>query len=203
MRSRTPVTLFPFLSVLISTMGVLAFLAVTFLLFTRQEQIPPQAEKPVEVKWIGAPGHVLPLLVECLSDGVRVHFGDGEAPLFFSRQALEEEVKIVKAIAKQGQSRPAVARDRYRFWLFMKDALRQERGLDNSFTMAMNRLELYNLSREGRRQFKQKYPILLVYAKGIGSYELAAYLVDTTTRLHTGLEPMLKGWRLPYADLSS
>lgn len=35
MRNRTPISIFPFLSVLLSTLGVLSFLAVTFLMFTR------------------------------------------------------------------------------------------------------------------------------------------------------------------------
>jgi hypothetical protein len=34
-------------------------------------------------------------------------------------------------------------------------------------------------------------------------YDLASYLVETTTRLPMGLEPMLKGWELPYRKHAS
>jgi len=54
MRSRTPISLFPFLSVLISTMGVLSFIAVTFLLFSSPAKVNLSEPEPVEVRW-GSP----------------------------------------------------------------------------------------------------------------------------------------------------
>ena len=64
------VTLFPFLSVLLSTMGVLAFLSMSFLLV-----IPENADDPVKLRnfqfeWVGAPGYVNPIFIRCFKDRV-------------------------------------------------------------------------------------------------------------------------------------
>ena len=64
------VTLFPFLSVLLSTMGVLAFLSISFLLV-----IPGNADdlpKPrnFQFEWVGAPGYVSPIFIRCFKDRV-------------------------------------------------------------------------------------------------------------------------------------
>ncbi|MCZ6556461.1 MAG: hypothetical protein O7A69_01640 [SAR324 cluster bacterium] len=203
MRSRTPVTLFPFLSVLVSTMGVLSFLAVTFLMLIRQEQVPQQPTKPVEVQWVGAPEHVRPLLVECREDGVVFHARLDGVSHFFPLSALEDEVKIVKNLEGQGVEGLGATPDSYRFWLFMKNAIQRDERLVDSLTGEFNNLELYNLSGEGRRNITQKYPILLIFPKGIKSYQMASYLVETTTRLSVGLEPMLEGWSLPYRKHAS
>ncbi len=203
MRRRTPVTLFPFLSVLISTMGVLSFLAVTFLLFVSQEQTPAQPKTEVKVSWVGAPPHVRPLLVECRSDGARIQFSTGREPQFFSLRALEEEVKIVKRLEQRGIDQLGARYDRTQLWLYMKNAVPKEKGLQGSYTLSMHRLELYNLSGEGRRRFEQRFPILLVYSNGVDAFELVSYLVETTTRLNIGLEPMLEGWALPYQEQAS
>lgn len=200
MRRGTPVTLFPFLSVLISTMGVLSFLAVTFLLFARQEHTPAASETPIEISWVGAPAHVRPLLVECRPEGLLLHLGGGSRPIFFSPEALDKEVAIIKEMELKAIGRLGPTRERYRFWLHMKSAIRDEPRLLDSFTMALNRVELKNLSGEGRRRFVQRYPILLIHADGLSIYDKASYLVETTTRMNVGLEPMLKGWRLPYRE---
>lgn len=202
MRTRIQVTLFPFLSVLVSTMGVLSFLAVTFLLFVRQDQPPPDAAKQVEVQWVGAPAHVSPLLVECRKESVVFHLAPGRS-LRFSREELAAEVEIVKGIERKSIARLGAAPDSYRRWLFMKDAIQNDPRLAKSFTGEVHRLELYNLSGEGRRTFKQQYPILLVFPDGIPTYQLVSFLVETTTRLSVGLEPMLKGWSLPYQEHAS
>ena len=64
------VTLFPFLSVLLSAMGVLAFLSISFLLV-----IPENADdtaKPInfQFEWVGAPGYVSPIFIRCFKDRV-------------------------------------------------------------------------------------------------------------------------------------
>jgi hypothetical protein len=64
-------------------------------------------------------------------------------------------------------------------------------------------VEIDNLSGQSQRKQVERYPILLVYPDGIATYDLAAYLVETTTRLSVGLEPMLKGWQLPYGKEAS
>lgn len=203
MGGRSPVTLFPFLSVLISTMGVLSFIAVTFLMFVRQEQAPPEPVKPVEVSWVGAPEHVRPLLIECRNDGAVFHTRTGGVAYFFPLRALEEEVALVKQLRRQGLSQLGVTPDSYRFWLYMKEAIRRDERLADSLTTEINELELLNLSGERRRKGIQKYPILLVFPDGVKAYQLVSFLVETTTRLSVGLEPMLEDWRLPYEDQAS
>lgn len=203
MRGRPTVTLFPFLSVLVSTMGVLSFLAVTFLLFVRQEPTPPVEARPVKVSWIGAPEHVRPLLLECRADRLVFHRGGGGARQSFTLEVLEGEVKIVKEMEDRGISALGGSPDPYRLWVYMKNAIQEESRLDGSFTKAVHALELYNLSGEGRRRFVQFYPILLVYPEGVRTYELASYLVETATRLSVGLEPLLEGWELPYREYTS
>ncbi len=203
MRGRNPVTLFPFLSVLVSTMGVLSFLAVTFLLFVRQEQAPPIETRPVEVSWVGAPEHVRPLLVECRADRLIFHPRNRGAAKIFTLSSLEREVEIVKEIERRGLARLGASPDPYRLWLFMKSAIQAETRLAGSFTRAVHEQELYNLSGEGRRRFIQFYPILLVYPEGVRTYEVGTFLVETTTRLAVGLEPFLNGWELPYREHTS
>ena len=63
------VTLFPFLSVLLSTMGVLAFLSISFLLIT-PELTEFQDRKQIEFQWVGAPGYVSPIFIRCFKDRV-------------------------------------------------------------------------------------------------------------------------------------
>ena len=202
MRARTQVTLFPFLSVLISTMGVLSFLAVTFLLFAQQSQQEEPKKREVEVSWVGAPPHVRPILVEIHGHVVRVHGPTWKEPQVFSVQQLKEEVKIVKELRNRGLSQMGILFDRYRLWLFMKSAIPKDDRLRGSFTLAMHALELYNLSGAGRKNIEQRYPILLVYAGGVSIYELASFLLDTTTQMNVGLEPMLENWALPYTKSS-
>ena len=78
-----------------------------------------------------------------------------------------------------------------------------ENRLNNSFTRLAYDIEQENTAGESRRLLVERYPILLIYPDGLESYELASYLLETTTRLSTGLEPMLKGWDFPYSGLRS
>src|SRR5574341_2272350 len=106
MRQRAAISLFPFLSVLICTMGVLSFLAVMFLLSSSSAGGGvPAPEQPVEVGWIGAPPHVRPLLVECRRDGALLHGGGEEPPRFFGRQALARESAAVRALRDRKSTR--------------------------------------------------------------------------------------------------
>ena len=63
------VTLFPFLSVLLSTMGVLAFLSISFLIIT-PELTEFQDRKQIEFQWVGAPGYVEPIFIRCFEDRI-------------------------------------------------------------------------------------------------------------------------------------
>ena len=62
------VPLFPFLSVLLSTMGVLAFLSISFLIISRFTPDEIIEKRQVEFEWIGAPEYVEPIYIKCLGD---------------------------------------------------------------------------------------------------------------------------------------
>ena len=201
MKNRTPISLFPFLSVLLSTMGVLSFLAVTLVLFSGSDTPLARPKQPVEVRWVGAPPHVRPLLVECRRGSVLIHDGPGGAR--FDRPALEREVAIVKELlaAASGELGPTPSETQR--WFYFKTTLPQDPRLAASFTLWMHDLEIDNLTGKNRARLVERYPILLIYPDGVDTYDLASYLLEMTTRLAIGLEPMLPGWELPYQNLGS
>jgi len=72
--SQSPrVTLFPFLSVLLSTMGILAFLSISFLLVVPQDADSPSTPKRIQFEWVGAPGYVKPIFIRCYADRVEYY----------------------------------------------------------------------------------------------------------------------------------
>lgn len=198
MSNRPAISLFPFLSVLICTMGVLSLLAVAFLLMTSSSRtLPAPPEQPVQVRWVGAPDHVRPLLVECRGEGAVVHGAAGAPARLFSTPALEREAAVVRELQQRGLEGMGLGRQT--LWFFFKSTLEQERRLQDSFTLAMHRVEISNLTGENRRRREERYPIFLVYPDGIDTFDRVSYLVETTTRLATGVEPMLPGWKVPRA----
>ncbi|HKI97760.1 MAG TPA: hypothetical protein VKB51_04725 [bacterium] len=203
MRNRTPISIFPFLSVLLSTLGVLSFLAVTFVMFTRTSAKAPRPEQPVEVQWVGAPPHVRPILVECRQDAVVVHSGPGGKTRRFDLASLQREQDLVRGMVQEAYGELGPVPSRTQLWFYMKSAIQNERRLVGSFTRAMHDVEIDDLSGQSKREQVERYPILLVYPDGITTYDVASYLVETTTRLSVGLEPMLKGWKLPYQKEAS
>jgi len=58
------VSLFPFLSVLICVMGILAFMSITFLLISYNEQ-PSPTQQTITFQWVGAPAYVKPIFIRC------------------------------------------------------------------------------------------------------------------------------------------
>jgi len=67
------VTLFPFLSVLLSTMGVLAFLSISFLLVVPQDADSLSTPKRIKFEWVGAPGYVKPIFIRCYTDRIEYY----------------------------------------------------------------------------------------------------------------------------------
>ena len=67
------VTLFPFLSVLLSTMGVLAFLSISFLLVVPQDANSLSTPKRIKFEWVGAPGYVKPIFIRCYADRIEYY----------------------------------------------------------------------------------------------------------------------------------
>jgi len=199
MRRNATISLFPFLSVLVCTMGVLSFLSVMFMLATNTTAgRAPEPQKPVEVGWIGAPPHVRPILIECQRDGVMIHGVGAQASRFIGRPALSREAAIVRRLREDGLSRMGILPGDAGLWIYFKTILDQERRLEGSLTQALHRVEMNNLTGEGRKKREEHYPILLVYPDGVDTYDEVSFLVETTTRLATGVEPMLKGWSLPH-----
>ena len=64
------VTLFPFISVLLSTMGVLAFLSISFLIVVPENVDDPSKQRNFQFEWVGAPGYVSPLFIRCFKDRI-------------------------------------------------------------------------------------------------------------------------------------
>ena len=69
-KSVPKVTLFPFLSVLLSTMGVLAFLSISFLLVIPENADDLSKPRIFQFEWVGAPGYVSPIFFRCFKDRV-------------------------------------------------------------------------------------------------------------------------------------
>ena len=67
---KTTVTLFPFLSVLLCTMGILAFLSISFLLVAHDQNVPMSPSKKVTFEWIGAPASVKPIFFRCYKNRI-------------------------------------------------------------------------------------------------------------------------------------
>ncbi|MEC9460255.1 MAG: hypothetical protein VYD14_03490 [SAR324 cluster bacterium] len=67
------VTLFPFLSVLLSTMGVLAFLSISFLLVVPLDADSLSTPKRIKFEWVGAPGYVKPIFIRCYADRIEYY----------------------------------------------------------------------------------------------------------------------------------
>ena len=78
------VTLFPFLSVLLCTMGILAFLSISFLLVVPNENIIPLKPKKIKFEWIGAPSFVKPIFFRCYGNRIEYYdfFEDKNHTLF-------------------------------------------------------------------------------------------------------------------------
>ena len=67
------ITLFPFLSVLLSTMGILAFLSISFLLVVPESADSRKESKRVQFEWVGAPGYVKPIFIRCYADRIEYY----------------------------------------------------------------------------------------------------------------------------------
>ena len=94
------VSLFPFLSVLLSTMGVLAFLAISFVV-TTQEDVQPPRPQPIEFQWVGAPGYVNPIFIRCYAD--RIEYYD----LFRNRERV---VRLGRLMLQINRKNPELLR---------------------------------------------------------------------------------------------
>lgn len=86
-RHTAQVSLFPFLSVLICAMGVLGFMAISFLLVS-QAQVPEMNRQAVEFQWVGAPNYVKPVYIRCRKDHLVYYDIFRDADLRVSMQSV-------------------------------------------------------------------------------------------------------------------
>ncbi|MBF0279532.1 MAG: hypothetical protein HQM13_17165 [SAR324 cluster bacterium] len=93
-RQQAAVSLFPFLSVLLCIMGVLAFMSVSFLLMN-QPQLPASEPEIVEFEWVGAPAFVKPVFIRCLKDQIVYYdlFQSKDRSLSFRELIMEIQAK--------------------------------------------------------------------------------------------------------------
>jgi hypothetical protein len=198
-KRRVTITIFPFLSVLLCTMGILSFLAVTFLLMSRAEPVPAGAPaKPVEVRWSGAPEYVRALRVECLAGEARLHLPGSERTPTFEKKRLRGEAKRLRELELRTLEQLGPTVERGSLQRHLKNVIRDDRAWSGSLTRAFDQVEQDNWKGRRANEAAQYHPVLLIFPEGIETCELVSYLLETSTRLAVGLEPMLKGWELPY-----
>jgi hypothetical protein len=202
MRLRPTISLFPFLSILVGAMGVVAFMAMTltFVGAGSADEAGKQREAPVRAAWEGAPSYVRTALIECRADGITFFEGTSAPPRFFSLDRLTRETAIVNDLRARGTAQAGGELTREQEWLFFKAVIDRDVRLKDSFTFALNQLELHNLKPDARAKREERYPILLVAADGLDSYDLAEGLLDLTSRLTVGAEPLLPGWRVQLGE---
>jgi len=195
MLSRSALFFFPLLSILVGTIGVVAFVAGTLAVLGGGGG---RAERGVSVRveWEGAPPYARPVLLECRPDGVMMHEGDERPPRFFSLERLARESAVVRDLHDRGTARAGGVLTQDQEWLFFKAVIERDPRLKDSLTLALHRIEMANLKREGRARRDEQYPILLVAADGLDNYDLATFLMESTSRLPVWVEPMLAGWRV-------
>ena len=89
------VILFPFLSVLLSTMGILAFLSISFLLVVPEDAGSPMKPKRLQFEWVGAPGYVKPIFIRCYADRIEYYnlFENREKILYLDQLIYELQGK--------------------------------------------------------------------------------------------------------------
>ena len=93
-RSALPLTsLFPFLSVLLCIMGVLAFIAVSLLLLN-QSNLPEIETQVVEFQWVGAPANVKPVFIRCFQEEIIFYDLFHGNDHYVSFQALLAEIRL-------------------------------------------------------------------------------------------------------------
>ena len=199
---QTGFSLFPFLSVQLGTMGVLSFLAIVLALLQTPGALPAKVE--TEVQLVGAPPYVRPLLIECRKNGLWLHTKQGIPNRQFSLADLEREFTILNNLTEEVLKTLSLNAPREQVWLALKRLIPQHPSLKDSFITWLHEIEISNLKGESHSLRIQKYPILLVRTDGLDSYELATQLIEQSSRLAIGIEPLPTGWKIqPYPNLPS
>ena len=97
----TKLTLFPFISVLICTMGILAFISITFLLIFPQNLVSTSKSKQIKLEWLGAPANVKPIFFRCYKKRIEYYnfFENSYKTLFLDellKQIEGNDPKVLK-----------------------------------------------------------------------------------------------------------
>lgn len=200
MMTRSPLTLFPMLSIMVAAAGTLAFIAMTLALLQGRQEHEALTGIPVRVAFVGAPSRVAAVSAECRAEGVTLHVPN--APVrFFPLDRLRREAAVVRDLHERSVNQTGGALTRDQEWLFFKAVIERDMRLKGTLTLALHGVEMANLKREPRDARMKYLPVLLVSAEGLPSYELVSYLLDTTSRLPVETEPMLPGWTVQAALL--
>ncbi len=69
MKNNTPISLFPFVSVLLCMIGALALITVAMPI-SEQAQEEPEQQQNLEFQWIGAPEYARPFLIRCFENSI-------------------------------------------------------------------------------------------------------------------------------------
>jgi hypothetical protein len=193
-------TLFPLLSIMVAAMGTLAFLAIALGIVQGHTDLQRETSVRVRLELDGAPPRAQAFPVECRSDGVTLHAA-GIPSRFFPVERLRKEVAIVRDLHDRsaGQAGGTLTRDQE--WLFFKAVIERDARLKGSLTLALHLIEMANLKGDARNpQKREYYPILMVFADGVVTYDLVSFLLEATSRLPAQAEPMLPGWGMQSAQ---
>jgi hypothetical protein len=193
MSPRSTLTLFPLLSVMVSAMGTLAFLAIVLAMVQGHAERVRAGEVPVQIALEGAPPKGVPVPLECRLDGITFR-QEGRPARFFPTDRLRREVAIVRDLHDRGAGQAGAALSRDQEWLFFKAVIERDVRLKDSLTLALHLIEISNLKGDAKQRTAEHYPVLLVYPDGVATYDLASYLMAATTRLPVEAEPMQSNW---------
>jgi len=160
------VELFPFLTILLSTMGVLAFISLSLLFSAPEGTEKLKSERnskksdengsdsiTVKFELIGKPDFIHPHYILCLKDKILIHDSGIEIPF----------------------------NENYGYFLFYD---------------YLNSLESLNQSFHEKYKDNDEYVIFGVYPTGIETYFRCRQILQMFTNLNFGTQPILPNWKL-------
>jgi hypothetical protein len=132
--------------------------------------------------------------VECRLDGITFYEGREAPPRFFSMERLNRELAVVHNLQERGTAQAGGTLTRDQEWLFFKAVIERDQRLRDTLTLALHLVEIGNLKGEGKPKREERYPIILVSADALNTYGVVTELMDITSRMPVGVEPLLPGW---------
>jgi hypothetical protein len=200
MKLRSPLTLFPMLSIMVAAAGTLAFIAMTLALLQGRQEHEALTGIPVRVAFVGAPSKAAAVSAECRAEGVTLHVPNAPAR-FFPLDRVRREAAIVRDLHERSANQAGGALTRDQEWLFFKAVIERDTRLKGTLTLALHQIEMGNLKGDPGAARLKTLPVLLVSTDGLPSYELVSYLLESTSRMPVETEPLLPGWAVQAALL--